>query len=430
MDCIHKGELLAGHNRSGLEIIVSKCEVFGKCCPTAEAAKLLHNTQSCEGCEKFFNRLTRKPFNFAYVMASTRPQDVAMMQAAIGSARAVGVTEDFHVYATAEAAGAINHPIPFGLDWDNHMAKIRFIAETLRGNDYDAAVWLDSDSWFVRDPGDLRLKLRDNPIWVSMEGAITDPRASQRHNDWWTMWAVGKGRPDFVEIMRTQGCIGQTIYSTNGGCWIVRKSAVEEFVERITSVSNSMRLNNPRISDEPPLAVLGQTIVKDFELNTVENMGDFWACDWVGRWRDRLPDGSPWLYQDWMTGREWEINPAIVHVMRSKHLMTAWPGHNAPAVNMQPKERVGSKLKEVLAECGIVPDENCSCNRMRDQMDLWGVEGCMEHQREIVSHLDAASRSATWMQWAKVAARGYTSSRSLLIEVIRRAEADSQLSAA
>jgi hypothetical protein len=371
--------------------------------------------------------MNRTKHDFVYVLASTRPQDVEMIASSIRSARSAGVLEDFHVYATSPVENAtVNHTIPSSLNWDNHMAKTQFVADTLRQNEYDAAVWLDSDSWFVRDPGDLQELLRGNPIWVSMEGELTSPK--MRWPDWWTMRSKDH-TPNVVDIMRAHGCSGEIVYSTNGGMFVVRKSAVDEFQQRITDVCRSMRTTHPEISDEPPLAVVGQTMVQDYPLNTIQQTGHVWACDWVGRWDQRLPDGSPWLYQDWMTGDEWSINPAIVHLMRGKHLMARWPGHNYqqqahPVATVSPviTEPVGQRLKEILAECGVTPDATCSCNTMRNQMDLWGVDGCMENQKVIVAHLDAASKESSWLDWARVAARGYTSSRSLLVESMKRAE--------
>lgn len=37
-----------------------------------------------------------------------------------------------------------------------------------------------------------------------------------------------------------------------------------------------------------------------------------------------MPDGTPWVYRDWASQQDaGEINPAIVHNMRGKHLMVA-----------------------------------------------------------------------------------------------------------
>ena len=37
--------------------------------------------------------------------------------------------------------------------------------------------------------------------------------------------------------------------------------------------------------------------------------------------RDRLPDGRSWQFEDYMSGEKHRVNPAIVHAMRSKEIM-------------------------------------------------------------------------------------------------------------
>jgi len=46
-----------------------------------------------------------------------------------------------------------------------------------------------------------------------------------------------------------------------------------------------------------------------------------WASDWKGCYRDRLPDGRDWYYEDYMSAEQLVVNPAIVHAMRSKQAM-------------------------------------------------------------------------------------------------------------
>jgi hypothetical protein len=50
--------------------------------------------------------------------------------------------------------------------------------------------------------------------------------------------------------------------------------------------------------------------------------------DWTHQCAGRLPDGNPWRFQDHFAGKEYEVNPAIVHAMRSKDALAA---HGAPA---------------------------------------------------------------------------------------------------
>jgi hypothetical protein len=136
------------------------------------------------------------------------------------------------------------------------------------------------------------------------------------HGDWWEM---PKAR--LVELMTGAGCPPANVRGANGGLWIVRREAVAEFCRQMFAAWDYFRGNGyPRMSDEPPLATVGAAMMRRPGL--IEHCTSTWACDWVGRYREKLPDGRPWLYKDWQTQRELgPINPAIVHNMRGKHLM-------------------------------------------------------------------------------------------------------------
>jgi hypothetical protein len=84
------------------------------------------------------------------------------------------------------------------------------------------------------------------------------------------------------------------------------------------------------------------------------------------------------------------------------------------------REPVGSELAKIIEECGVKEPEVCSCKAWQHQMDVWGLKGCVEHKAEIIGHLNAATKESTWLDWAKIAAKGYTSLDSLLSEAIKR----------
>ena len=50
---------------------------------------------------------------------------------------------------------------------------------------------------------------------------------------------------------------------------------------------------------------------------------DIWVTEWRGVYGKRLPDGKPWIFKDYFTFEELEVNPAIVHAVASKEIMIA-----------------------------------------------------------------------------------------------------------
>lgn len=349
----------------------------------------------------------REKFNFCYFTATNRHEDVSIIQTMVNSARKVGVAEDFHVFAPTPIAECVFHPTPPNYGWRDHLAKLDF-ARKLVDSHYDFVVWLDSDNYFVRDPDDLSPFIRQNPLWVMMESDMTiTPKTKE---DGW----YHRKHEEIDALYRQEGLTHSKSWNSNGGMWMIRRENINEIADRVESIYGKWRQGPwPEVNDEGILACLGASLVDDPELNDFERCKNFWACDWVGIWNSRLPDGNDWEYTDWMHGTKQRINPAIVHVMRGKHLM-----QNAASNSGEP---VGTKLHELLAECGVESDPNCSCKAFAGMMDQWGVQGCQQHRKEILTHLVEAS-DGKWLSMMKVAARGFFSCGQLLDEAIKRAQ--------
>jgi len=320
--CIHLGKIeFIRDMGAGTDphITVLKCEhpeISVPYCVETQAEKNIAIGSSynvCEGCplrkEHSVIEMQDKS-NFCYFTGTNRAADIPLIHMLLKSARDSGVSEDFHLFSPWKVKGFEFHEIPKNTPWRNHLAKLDFLRK-LENTTYDYCVWLDADNYFVRHPGNLKNLIRDNPCWISMEGELTSPKV--RWPDWWTMKF-----PQVLDIMKSLGCSGKKIWSTNGGMWIVRRTDIKLIADLVEGIANKMKATHPMVSDEPPLAVVGQTLVPNYELNTVQNLSDVWACDWVGNFKDKLPDGKPWKYEDWMTAEQSMINPAIVHSMRGK----------------------------------------------------------------------------------------------------------------
>lgn len=94
-----------------------------------------------------------------------------------------------------------------------------------------------------------------------------------------------------------------------------------------------------------------------------------------------------------------------------------------PFKNVPPVGSVGSKISEILAECGIAKPNCGECRAWIDRMNAWGIQGCEKNRSSIIARLDSEAKKASWIQWARVGAKGYLSSASLLDEAIKRATA-------
>src|SRR6267143_7094174 len=120
-----------------------------------------------------------------------------MMNAVVQSARRAGVFKDFHVWSDRPVIDAIHHQIN-GFDKAHYLFKLVFLRDAVNKLNYDYFVWLDADTYFVRNPGDLLGVLRNSPVHATLESD-----ASLRTNtraDWW-----GCPLQTFVQLMRNRG---------------------------------------------------------------------------------------------------------------------------------------------------------------------------------------------------------------------------------
>jgi hypothetical protein len=240
-----------------------------------------------------------------------------MAAVTVASARAAGVTADFHIWTDLPAIeGAIVHPCGT-FDKSFYMFKFRFLKDQVSNLHYDNFVFFDADNYFVRDPGDLSMLMQDekNKVFIPLE-CVCDPKTS-RHTNWWSC-PVG----EYAGFMRDQGVVSDTFYNTNAGFWIVKKTAINEFCEKTTKVfADAHARGYGACTEEIPLAVAAHTM-QDMSQRTMDKTEWLWASDWgVGSWRNRLPKDEAWEFVDFMDDHRRMVKPCITHCMRSKEAM-------------------------------------------------------------------------------------------------------------
>lgn len=238
-----------------------------------------------------------------------------MMAGCIKSARAVGVTENFHVWSDKEIPGAIVHKVG-NFDKKNYLFKLRFLKDEVSKLDYDWFVFLDADNFFVRNPGNLPERLcKLDPLHVTLESLTMVKNVVRK--DWW-----GIPLEIYNKKLIENGVKNQLLYNTNAGFFIVHKSVIPQVCNLAMKFwENCQSSGYSETTEEPPLAYVGHLLVSNLDIHTLQSTSNLWASDWVGEWKDKLPTGSEWEFTDYMVGIKFKINPAIVHVMRAKHLL-------------------------------------------------------------------------------------------------------------
>ncbi len=236
-----------------------------------------------------------------------------MLPAAIRSARKLGVREDFHVWSDRSVQGATVHPLG-AFDKSHFLFKFTFLRKAVQALPYDYFVWLDCDTLFVRNPADVLAVMQGSPVHASLESDACRPDNQRR--DWW-----GCPMQMYAALMRSRGVRSRAIFNVNAGFWIVQRDAVETFCSLSDSFWQYCRNRGFTFTEEAPLAYATHMLCGDPDRHTLRATRDVWASDWTGHFTNHLPEGHPWDFQDYFTGERFTVNPAIVHVMRSKRLL-------------------------------------------------------------------------------------------------------------
>jgi hypothetical protein len=238
-----------------------------------------------------------------------------MMATAIESARRSGVFKDFHVWSDRAIEGAIHHPVAT-LDKSHYLFKLTFLRDAVKSLNYDYFVWIDADTYFVRNPGDVLWVMQGSPVHASLESDACD--RNTRRPDWW-----GCPLPVYAALMEARGVRSRSIFNANAGLWIVHRDVIETFCALALDFWHFCRDRGHMFTEEAPLAYATHMLCGNPHIHTLRATTDLWVSDWTGHYQDTLPDGQAWWFVDYFNEEKIPVNPAIVHAMRSKSAMIA-----------------------------------------------------------------------------------------------------------
>lgn len=235
-----------------------------------------------------------------------------MLQGLVASFRKAGMQEDFIAFSDRPIAGARTEIVK-EFDKKAHLFKFTFLKKLLK-EDYRAFIFLDADTLFVRRPPDLLPLLKDSPVHAFFECDCTIPGILRQ--SWW-----GCPLEKYVELMRDSGVTSEKVYNVNAGLFMVEKNAIETVCSLAEDFWNYSLSCGYAFTEEPPLAYALHMLSQNPEFHLIKNHFDIWASDWTAQFKDKLPEGKPWMFKDWLQGDEFIINPAIVHALKSKDLL-------------------------------------------------------------------------------------------------------------
>jgi hypothetical protein len=235
-----------------------------------------------------------------------------MLQSLVRSIKDVGIQHDILTFTDSPLKDSISKELDKNIELDHQQYWKFHYLNKLKEYDYDILVFIDSDHFFVRKPSIDFSDILAGDSWHSfLESPINAPET--RRGDWW-----GVTNNNMVNLYREFGVTQNIIYNTNGGFWICKKSFIDQAIKVGLLFRDFQKSKGLNLPEEVAISVLSHLFSKDYFNRLHSSYLNFWGSEWTGSLKDALPDGNKWIFEEYMTHSRKEINPDIVHAMRSK----------------------------------------------------------------------------------------------------------------
>lgn len=240
-----------------------------------------------------------------------------MTQALMNSIRNCGIKHDILTFSDEPISNVISCELDKKIELDfKQYWKFHYLTKVAQLN-YDLFVFIDSDHYFVRNPPKEFSEIIGEDPWHSfLESPIN--AETTRRSDWW-----GLANPNMVKLYRDFGVNQDIVYNSNGGFWMCRREFANHASNIAFAFRDFQRNRGLDLPEEVLIAILSHMFSKDYSKRKHSNYTDIWASEWTGDLKDKIPDGSDWTFQEYMTHERKIVNPAIVHAMRSKQALVS-----------------------------------------------------------------------------------------------------------
>jgi hypothetical protein len=235
-----------------------------------------------------------------------------MMEHCVRTARQAGVFKEFHVLTDRPLEGCECYDA-FQFEKTHGLFKLHYLKVGMGRLNFDYFVWLDADTVFVRNPVDVLAPLGRSPIHVPLElnlSAITEDRT-------WKEVSLFRLR----EALRHEGIVNQ-VYLCGSAFWIVHHDAIEIVYDLALGFWHKAKDAGTIADVSAALGYAMQILCADPEGHMLTQLPNLWVSDDEGLFRERLPDGSPWIWRLPLGDQAAEVRPSIIHLPRSKELLT------------------------------------------------------------------------------------------------------------
>ena len=236
-----------------------------------------------------------------------------ILQSLLKSFKDVGMKDDFHAFSDKKLKYCFHHDLNNQIELDRlQFFKFNYLKYELEQLDYDVFVFIDADHFFVRKPDIEISNILGQDSWHSFLESPINSYKTQRQ-DWW-----GIPNLNFTNYFNELGVKTSEIRNTNGGFWICKKDFINKACELAFNSHMYLKSKGYTVPEEVSISYISHMSSLNIEQRYAENYLDYWASDWTSNFANTIPQNRNWIWTSYMTNEQFNVNPAIVHAMRSK----------------------------------------------------------------------------------------------------------------
>jgi len=228
----------------------------------------------------------------------------ALMEACVASARQAGVFKEFHVFT--------DQPVPECICYDAMdfnpeagLFKLLYLKAGMAKLNFDYFVWIDADTWFVRQPRNILEIMGRSPMHLPLELKLGDTDQSMQFN--------GSTASEYDMLMREAGVLNE-VYFGESAFWVVHHDVIDRVYDLARNFVVKCKANGQPRTATVGLSYAMQMLCGNPERHLCLSHSDLWAPARDKQFQREKPTGKPWTYHVPFTGKGEPVNPAIVHL--------------------------------------------------------------------------------------------------------------------
>ncbi len=242
----------------------------------------------------------------------------SLMEQCVASALKAGVFKEFHVLTDRPIDGCECYDA-MEIEKTGGLFKLIYLKAGISKLLFDYFIWIDADSWFVRNPKDVLDCMGKSPIHVPLTTCLSTLAEDKSLS--------GLSTRQYAQLM-TEAGVYNPVYVSGSAFWIVHRDAIDRVCELATRFRAFAKQKGFSVGVSAGLGYAMQMLCANPEAHQLGQRPDLWASGDLSHFRGEMPDGSPWRLEDPLTGEVREVNPCIIylpHLEKSAVNARPWP---------------------------------------------------------------------------------------------------------